>query len=932
MSWQPPPQPNPFANAAAIPMPMPMQSGPTRRSNAGNPQQRSPNPNQTTQPTNQNYNNYNNNFPPQMGQSLSQGHIQTQIRRSMSNSGFVPPQQQNYPTYAQQPQPFQPQRSGSSTGNSGYGAGYGAAQLQNYAAQSNQQGFNSFTNNQGFVGNTHNIGSGGGGLQQQQQQAQPGIFYGGNAFGAAEFQEFQNSAAGKLGMQLGSEALKQGEKIVHQNINRFVNIPKLKFYFNVSNSYVINKLRVLVFSFRQKSWTRLVVRSEQNGQMEGYKPPREDLNAPDLYIPIMSFVTYVLLVGVTLNMRKKFEPEVLGLTSSTALVVVAFEVLLFKLCCYLLSVATEVPFLDLIAYCGYKFVPYVNCSYMPSTESYFPYTYDCVWDFGVSDYIVQLFYVEEHKAPRSSARRVNSHTDAIATATTYRDIKKFLGQLIMDKLEVDDTATAAAGDSAAVASTTSAVGYSKKKRTLIVGAAAVVVVALAAGLGGYFGTHKSTSAGSGNGSSSNSTGSSTSGSSSASGSGSLNTATATVSASPTPTGAKGEFVGYWGQNTANNGLDIVAGPGQRALSAALNQLSLDAYCDLGFYSTISLAFLDEFGGGDNHFTINFANFALYKWDGTQQTSGADALITIGQHIQHCQQEGVRILLSLGGDQVSNYSFAQGDGLKYATLFYNAFLGGSDTTVKPFGSNVVLDGLELDIEKNAADVTSGADPSAWTPEMVTFVTTIKSLSSKSILAAVPQCSLSFPGFIGKDKNIGDLLAQTPSSFDYISIQYYNNIECTYPFGFNYDTWKTLFPGTIYLGIPGNPISAISGGFLDPPALQAVYNFVKGDSQFGGLSVYDVSSSNAPGLDWSATDYTNPPVSNYSAIVHSLLQGNTVATPLASPGPALLESDFDYRCGGTWTYANATCSLPTCNPYASVTGCGSNQQCFRFISKC
>ncbi|KAI8622752.1 hypothetical protein BC830DRAFT_1234900, partial [Chytriomyces sp. MP71] len=162
-------------------------------------------------------------------------------------------------------------------------------------------------------------------------------------------------------MQLGSVALKEGQTIVNQNLNKFVNIPKLKYYFNVSNSYVLNKLRVLVFSFRQKSWTRLVVRSEHSGQMEGFKPPREDLNAPDLYIPIMAFVTYVLTVGITLNSRKKFEPEVLGMTSSTALVIIAFEVLVFKLACYLLNVVTEVPFLDLISYCGYKFVPVLFC-------------------------------------------------------------------------------------------------------------------------------------------------------------------------------------------------------------------------------------------------------------------------------------------------------------------------------------------------------------------------------------------------------------------------------------------------------------------------------------------------------------------------------------------------------------------------------------------
>ncbi len=54
------------------------------------------------------------------------------------------------------------------------------------------------------------------------------------------------------------------------------------------------------------------------GQIEGYKPPRDDLNAPDLYIPgmfysrgletytlVMSFVTYVLLYGIMLGAGQK---------------------------------------------------------------------------------------------------------------------------------------------------------------------------------------------------------------------------------------------------------------------------------------------------------------------------------------------------------------------------------------------------------------------------------------------------------------------------------------------------------------------------------------------------------------------------------------------------------------------------------------------------
>ena len=59
----------------------------------------------------------------------------------------------------------------------------------------------------------------------------------------------------------------------------------LKHHFNVSNSYVIKKLQIVLFPWRHKPWSRRVRRLE-NGQSE-WSPPREDINSPDLYIPGM---------------------------------------------------------------------------------------------------------------------------------------------------------------------------------------------------------------------------------------------------------------------------------------------------------------------------------------------------------------------------------------------------------------------------------------------------------------------------------------------------------------------------------------------------------------------------------------------------------------------------------------------------------------------
>jgi hypothetical protein len=75
-----------------------------------------------------------------------------------------------------------------------------------------------------------------------------------------------------------------------------------------------------------------------------------------MYIPVMAFVTYVLLSALLAGLRGSFHPEVMGSTFMYALFVVITEILILKLGTYLLSITNESQLLDLVAYSGYKFV------------------------------------------------------------------------------------------------------------------------------------------------------------------------------------------------------------------------------------------------------------------------------------------------------------------------------------------------------------------------------------------------------------------------------------------------------------------------------------------------------------------------------------------------------------------------------------------------
>lgn len=168
-------------------------------------------------------------------------------------------------------------------------------------------------------------------------------------------------------MMYGSSLANQGKDIVNKEITKFMSVNKLKYFFAVDTRYVMKKLFLLMFPYTHQDWE---VRYHRDTPLT----PRHDVNAPDLYIPTMAFITYILLAGMALGIQKRFSPEVLGFCASTALVWVVIEVLVMLLSLYLLSVHSDLSTFDLIAYSGYKYVGMiftVLCGLLFGSDGYF---------------------------------------------------------------------------------------------------------------------------------------------------------------------------------------------------------------------------------------------------------------------------------------------------------------------------------------------------------------------------------------------------------------------------------------------------------------------------------------------------------------------------------------------------------------------------------
>ncbi|CAJ1452967.1 unnamed protein product [Effrenium voratum] len=135
---------------------------------------------------------------------------------------------------------------------------------------------------------------------------------------------------------------------------QFVHITRR--YFNVHHGYVLRKLlwQLIPFHSTKKKATDGELGGQKDWTVRIIDGLELDIEEPDLYIPTMGFVTYVVLYGLVRGIQEDFSPEVLSATISSALVMLILELALMKGALFM-SGAVNTPTLDLFALLGYKF-------------------------------------------------------------------------------------------------------------------------------------------------------------------------------------------------------------------------------------------------------------------------------------------------------------------------------------------------------------------------------------------------------------------------------------------------------------------------------------------------------------------------------------------------------------------------------------------------
>ncbi|KYQ94350.1 hypothetical protein DLAC_04646 [Tieghemostelium lacteum] len=188
------------------------------------------------------------------------------------------------------------------------------------------------------------------------------------------------------GLNYGQTLFSGGKQYVDTNFGKYISFSTLKSYFNVNTSYVFNKIKLVVFPFAQKAWKR---RIHRHGDVDSYLPPRDDINAPDLYIPLMAFITYFLLYGFQLGMETRFTPDVLGASITKGIIFWIFELLLFRLGFFFTN-SDAIYLYDMVSYTGYKYVLLVGKAILTIlVGSYITFMVRCYFAAAIGYFILK---------------------------------------------------------------------------------------------------------------------------------------------------------------------------------------------------------------------------------------------------------------------------------------------------------------------------------------------------------------------------------------------------------------------------------------------------------------------------------------------------------------------------------------------------------------
>lgn len=197
--------------------------------------------------------------------------------------------------------------------------------------------------------------------------ASPHAAYGSNPFGSAM------NPDGSMVMAFATDYFSRN--VIDQGKERLsaIETSEIRRRFVVTHEYVLQKLKILAFPFRHKFHRADSSFSSSSGVIGDETPPglngslsaagsssntcpANDINAPDLYLPLMALITYVVLCAFGKGLTAtQLAPGDLATTVTACTVLIALETAAVKLWRMVTALPPPILF-DTVALFGYFFV------------------------------------------------------------------------------------------------------------------------------------------------------------------------------------------------------------------------------------------------------------------------------------------------------------------------------------------------------------------------------------------------------------------------------------------------------------------------------------------------------------------------------------------------------------------------------------------------
>lgn len=286
---------------------------------------------------------------------------------------------------------------------------------------------------------------------------------------------------------------------------------------------------------------------------------------------------------------------------------------------------------------------------------------------------------------------------------------------------------------------------------------------------------------------------------------------------------------------------------------------LSDVCDSGNWDVVVMSFITSLNPpklnlGKDTGSPSTAQSAKDGWslfDGT--AAGANGA-SLADQITACQGKGVKVMIAFGGDsRYCNSTFSStSEAVQSADYVWDLFLGGTGSEdLRPFGKDVVLDGLDIDNEAE--------DGSYY----IDFVKELRNKMSNSTSTSKSYYISADPMAANDATYTDDSQTAIPDSIlpylDWVNVQFYNAGEQGVggsSFQDTFETWakklEAVSPSPkLMLGVPG-ATGAASDGIQTPDEIKTTIATVQswGVADFGGVGIWDCGYADMNNTGFSA----------------------------------------------------------------------------------